>query len=84
MSDWELVVVAGAIILAATAVFARLRANVASKSGELKYSISGKEHVIRREDDPRRFEIELGLLRAAPWVAAGAAAFVLLFLGAPA
>ena len=65
------------------AMWARMRATEAESAGELRYWVRSlwSEQVIRRTDDPRRFEIEIRILRAIPWMIVAASAFGILVFG---
>lgn len=71
------------LAIGAITVLVLARANEAAKSGELRYWMKGRyeEQVIRREDDPARFDLELKILRAVPWFGFGALALAILMLG---
>jgi hypothetical protein len=76
-------IVGGVIALVAACVFPVMKAREASRSGELRFWVRGllTEQVIRREDDPRRFDIELKLLRAMPWIGLSLMSLAILFMG---
>lgn len=71
------------LAIGAITVLVLARANEAAKSGELHYWMKGRyeEQVIRREDDPVRFDLELKILRAVPWFGFGVLALAILMLG---
>jgi hypothetical protein len=74
VSDFGWIVVAGGACLLGVAIYTRVFANAAQKSGEFWYTLHGFKRVTRRADDPQRFEWEIRLLRSMPWVIAGVAA----------
>lgn len=82
-SDALLLVIGGiaAFVLIVTTVLSRARQ--AERSGELRFWVRGlnAEHVIRRSDDPARFDLELKLLRAVPWFGCAALALVVSMMG---
>lgn len=71
------------LALAAITIIVRVKAQKAEDSGELSFYVRGlvAEQIIRREDDPKRFAIELMFLRAVPWVAFGMLALSFLIMG---
>jgi hypothetical protein len=76
-------IVGGVFALVAACVLPVMKARAASRSGELRFWVRGllTEQVIRREDDPRRFDIELKLLRAMPWIGLSLMSLGILFMG---
>jgi hypothetical protein len=79
-----LAVISGCLVaLGAITALVLMRANEAVKSGELRYWMKGRndEQVIRRQDNPARFELEIKLLRAVPWFGVGALVLAILVLG---
>ena len=83
MGEFMIVVIGLAAAFALPALWARMRAEDAETTGELRYWVRAlwSEQVIRRSDDPRQFEIEIHILRAIPWMMAAAIAFATLVFG---
>ena len=78
------VVLLGCLLaLGAITAFVLVRANEAARSGELRYWVKGRyeEQVIRRQDDPARFDLEIKILRAVPWLGFAVLALAVLMLG---
>ena len=83
MTDLITVFLGCLLALGAVTALVLMRANEAARSGELRYWVKGRgeEQVIRRQDDPARFELEIKILRAVPWFGFGALALAILMLG---
>ncbi|RYD63607.1 MAG: hypothetical protein EOP58_11095 [Sphingomonadales bacterium] len=81
--DAFLLVLGGLAALALAIGTALVRAREADRSGELRFWVRGLvgEQVIRRSDDPARFEIELKILRAVPWFGLTGVALAVLMMG---
>ncbi|MFL9842582.1 hypothetical protein ABS767_16550 [Sphingomonas sp. ST-64] len=84
MSDEPLLLILGGLAALALAIGTALfRAREADRSGELRFRVRGVfgEHVIRRSDDPVRFDLELKILRAVPWFGLTGLALAVLMMG---
>ncbi|WP_423602303.1 hypothetical protein [Sphingomonas sp. MS122] len=83
MNDLISVFLGCLLALGAVTALVLIRVHEAAKSGELRYWMKGRyeEQVIRRQDDPARFELELKILRAVPWFGFGALALAIAMLG---
>jgi hypothetical protein len=83
MSDFAWLLIASGAALIGLSAWAFVRAAEAVRIGELRYRVRGTfyEQVIRRADNPARFDAEIRLLRAVPWIAASLAAFAILVSG---
>jgi len=82
--DSPLLLVLGGIgALLAACVLPVIKAREAAKTGELRFWVRGVlgEQVIRRADDPHRFDVELKLLRAMPWIGLSLMSVAILCVG---